>query len=310
MVPGGHTRNRFDRLAKHIGEEALRASGATVVQEEIGAETQYADLSHVPDPARDAERQRLGLLGRLVAVPCLIEIYSGAPSAEEFRACVAKHLANWQRRAREHRKRSEAAPPQQQPPRPPPERFAEPSLWIITAGAPRQVLAAFRCEPMPGWPAGVYAVGAEVLRVGIVVASELTRNDPTTLLVRLMAAGPLLPQAVREVAALPSDALERVIAEPALLSFQHSIGQDPRRPDADEQEFIMAMIKSWEEGKAEARAETRGEAVLTVLRARGVAVPDAARAHILAQKDLALLERWLVRASVASSIGDVIDDPS
>ncbi len=56
--------NRFDRLAKHIGEKALRASGTTIIQEEIAAETQYADLSHVPDPARAAERQRLGLLGR------------------------------------------------------------------------------------------------------------------------------------------------------------------------------------------------------------------------------------------------------
>jgi hypothetical protein len=44
-----------------------------------------------------------------------------------------------------------------------------------------------------------------------------------------------------------------------------------------------------------------------VLRARGIDVPEAARAHILAQTDLELLERWLVRAIVASSIGDVMD---
>ena len=68
----------------------------------------------------------------------------------------------------------------------------------------------------------------------------------------------------------------------------------------------MAMIKSWEEG----RAETRADAVLTVLQTRGVAVPDAAREHILAQKDLELLKRWLVKAVVASSIDEVIDEPS
>jgi hypothetical protein len=55
MAKSEHTRNRFDRLAKHIAQEALRACGVTVVQAEIVAETQYADLCHVPDPARVAE---------------------------------------------------------------------------------------------------------------------------------------------------------------------------------------------------------------------------------------------------------------
>jgi post-segregation antitoxin (ccd killing protein) len=50
--------------------------------------------------------------------------------------------------------------------------------------------------------------------------------------------------------------------------------------------------------------------VLTVLRVRGVAVSDAARKRILAEADLPRLERWLEKAIVATSIGDVVDDPS
>jgi hypothetical protein len=38
----------------------------------------------------------------------------------------------------------------------------------------------------------------------------------------------------------------------------------------------MAVLKSWEEGKA----ETRADSVLTVLRVRGIAVSDAARERI------------------------------
>jgi hypothetical protein len=81
-------RNRFDHLAKQIGQEALRPSGTTVAHDEINAETQYADLRHEPDPARRAERSRIGLLGRLATEPCLIEVYSHAPDADEFRACL------------------------------------------------------------------------------------------------------------------------------------------------------------------------------------------------------------------------------
>lgn len=177
-----------------------------------------------------------------------------------------------------------------------------PFLWIIAAGTPATLLTKLELKPSPRWPAGIYLLGADVLRVGIVVASELPR-DSTTLLVRLMAAGPLLAPAVRELAALPRDAYERAIAEPVLLNFQHVLGQDSSRTP-DEQEFIMAMQRSWEE----ARAEGRADALLTVLRVRGIAVPDAARDRILAQKDLEQMKRWLEKATVASTIAEVIDD--
>jgi hypothetical protein len=297
-------RNRFDKVAKGIGQGALGPSGTTVAHDEISPETQYADLRHEPDPARKAERDRLGLLGRIAAVLCLIEVYGHAPNAEEFRACLAKHIAFWQQRTRKTRTGNKKRSEQDQPP----EVSVDPFLWIIAAGAPAILLTKLKLEPAPDWPAGVYLFGDDVLRVGIIVASELPR-DATTLLVRLMAAGPLLAQAVKEVAALPPDAHARAVAEPVLLHLQHVLGQEPSRTP-DEQEFIMAMLKSWEEGKAEARTETQAHAVLTVLRVRGITVPDTARERILAQKDLQRLERWLEKAIVATSIGEVIDDPS
>jgi hypothetical protein len=70
------------------------------------------------------------------------------------------------------------------------------------------------------------------------------------------------------------------------------------------------MYKTWDDHRAEGRAETQANAVLTVLRVRRMAVPDAARERILAEKDLQRLERWLERAAVATTIGEVIDDPS
>ena len=39
-------------------------------------------------------------------------------------------------------------------------------------------------------------------------------------------------------------------------------------------------------------------------------VPDAARQRILAQKDLAQLERWHEKAVVATSLREVLDEPS
>jgi hypothetical protein len=64
------------------------------------------------------------------------------------------------------------------------------------------------------------------------------------------------------------------------------------------------------EGLAEGRTEEAARAVLTVLRARGLAVPDAVRERILSQKDPERLERWLEKAAVAASVAAVLDEPN
>ncbi|HEX4959758.1 MAG TPA: hypothetical protein VF173_02885 [Thermoanaerobaculia bacterium] len=61
---------------------------------------------------------------------------------------------------------------------------------------------------------------------------------------------------------------------------------------------------------AEGRTEEAARALLTVFRVRGLAVPEAARERILAQKEPERLERWLERAIVASSVAAVLDEPN
>ncbi|MGK3992250.1 hypothetical protein WME86_03055 [Sorangium sp. So ce1024] len=65
-----------------------------------------------------------------------------------------------------------------------------------------------------------------------------------------------------------------------------------------------------DEGRREGRVEARARDVLTVLRARGVAVSDAVRERILAENDPEQLERWLERAAVAASVAEFLDEPS
>jgi hypothetical protein len=62
------------------------------------------------------------------------------------------------------------------------------------------------------------------------------------------------------------------------------------------------------EGRSEGRSEEATRNLLTVLRVRGIAVPDAVRERILAQKDPEQLERWLEKAAVASSVAAVLDE--
>jgi hypothetical protein len=177
-------------------------------------------------------------------------------------------------------------------------------------------LRKLEAKSAPGWPAGVYFHGDDLYRVGIVVADELPR-DRSTLLVRIMAAGPALPAAIADLAALPEDAHERAVAEQIVVHLQDVIAKKQGRTP-EEEEFIVSMQGTWkdarklgrDEGRDEGRTEARARDVLTVLRVRGITVPDDARARILVQKDPERLERWLEKAVVGTSIADVIDEPS
>jgi hypothetical protein len=69
-----------------------------------------------------------------------------------------------------------------------------------------------------------------------------------------------------------------------------------------------AEAKGEAKGKVEGRAEGVAEAILKVLGARGVAVSEAQRQEILRCHDLDRLDRWLRRATVASSADEITSD--
>ncbi|MDT5029501.1 MAG: hypothetical protein QOE61_5927 [Micromonosporaceae bacterium] len=61
------------------------------------------------------------------------------------------------------------------------------------------------------------------------------------------------------------------------------------------------------QGRAEGRAEGEATAVLGFLDARGIDVPDDARARITECSDLDQLDTWIRRAATAESIEDLFD---
>ena len=62
------------------------------------------------------------------------------------------------------------------------------------------------------------------------------------------------------------------------------------------------------EGKAEGEAEGKAKAVLAVLAARGLAVSDTQRTRVLAERDLAVLDRWITRAATCASADEALSD--
>jgi hypothetical protein len=77
-----------------------------------------------------------------------------------------------------------------------------------------------------------------------------------------------------------------------------------------EEAFMVNTQDAFEQLQEEARAKEAARAVLTVFRVRGIAVPDATRERILAERDPARLARWHERAILAASVAEVLGEPS
>jgi hypothetical protein len=321
--------NRSDQFAKSLLRDGLSLVSAAETEVEVLAATQKIDVYSVPDPAREAERARMGLLGDLSTEPSLFEPFHGTPSLRLVRRCLRKQLTWHHELERRARAAAGAIAPDEDADAPPQPAVDFPALVVISPGRPEMVLDAYRCEPAQ---AGVYhAVPGLVMRV--VVLAELPRTRGT-LLLRLLGTGRLLREALADLALLPEDAWEKSIAKPLLVHFRLGI-QEPN----DEEDEVSAEIRAWfeeyeqklraearregrreghreglkeghQEGLNEGRAEEAARAVLTALRVRGIAVPDAARERILAEKDPEKLERWHERAITAASLAEVLDEPS
>ncbi|WP_437590229.1 hypothetical protein [Sorangium sp. So ce1000] len=306
--------NRSDQFTKSLLRDGLSLVSTAETEVEVLAATQKIDVYSVPDPTRESDRAGMGLLGELSAEPSLFEPFQGTPGLRQVRQCLRKQLTWHHELERRARSATRSVAPDEDADTPPQPAVAFPALVVISPGRPETVLDAYRCEPVQ---AGVYhAVPGLVMRV--VVLAELPRTR-ATLLLRLLGSGRRFREAVADLAALRRDAWEKSVAVPLLLHF----GLDQQEPTADEEDEVSAEIRAWfeeykqqlrnegrDEGRNEGRAEEAARAVLTALRVRGIAVPDAARERILAEKDPETLERWHERAIVAASLAEVLDELS
>ncbi len=146
--------------------------------------------------------------------------------------------------------------------------------------------------------------------VPLVIDVELARSNPTLAVFSAICHG-----SDEDVdAAFPAlaKALETVGPKRAILYYDIVLAGLPRAPRTRWEAFVTTTTRYeyrselFRKLDAQARTAQEGEAVLTVLDARGIKVPDAVREQILACTDLDLLDTWLRRAVTVSTAEDVV----
>jgi hypothetical protein len=93
-------------------------------------------------------------------------------------------------------------------------------------------------------------------------------------------------------------------------SFTDAEWLEYERSKMAEQDERGRITFAQRQGEHRGKIEGAAHALLTVLRGRGIAVPDEARARILAERASARLEGWLERAGTAATVTELLDEPS
>jgi hypothetical protein len=82
------TRTPYDQYAKQYLEGLLKPLGEPKISREVTAEVRQVDIWFVPNEVTTTDREVLGLLGRMVATPCLLEPFRNPAGVNDVRACL------------------------------------------------------------------------------------------------------------------------------------------------------------------------------------------------------------------------------
>jgi hypothetical protein len=303
--------NRSDQFVKSILRDALRRMAAAQTEVEVTSAAQRIDVYSEPDPAREAVRVEMGLLGELASEPCMFEPYSETPGMRDVRRCLRKQLA-WhhelERRTRAEAKGADDADPDAEPLRPVPF----PALVVLSPGRPETVLELFRCEVLGP---GVYAA-APGLELSVVVIAELPRVRGTVIL-RLAGRESQVLEAIEDLAALPDDAWEKSIVGPLLVHFRPEL---VARAVIEEGYKVSTEIQQWfegykrqlrnegrDEGRDEGRKDGERKILLRLLRSRFGELPASVVARVEAA-GVDEIELWADRVLSAKTLGEVLGE--
>lgn len=195
-------------------------------------------------------------------------------------------------------------------------RLRCPAALLVLCPAP--AVAAWSAEPIvvghPGWTLTPLVLGPD--RVLVVTAGDRARAAPELAVLSALAHG--ADGQREEVLSALLDGLAAVDSDHAVLYLDIVLAALPQA--AKRRLEALVSIAGYEyqsdyartyfgqgkaEGRAEGRMEAKAMAVLTVLCARGLDVPDEARRRVAECRDADQLDLWLQRAVHAATVDEL-----
>jgi hypothetical protein len=194
----------------------------------------------------------LGMLGRMVVSPSLLEVFRNPIGEDDLFGCIEKlcKVRGELKREAKREKRKVLADDL-------------PYLWLIVPTASAKTLAGCHAEPRSDWPDGFFCWG-ETLRIGFVLIHRLP-VVPETLFLRLLGRDAVQRQAVEELVQWPEQPLKNFIFD-KITKYQIML-KSSRTLSKEDQEIMVNIEPIYEAWVHEKRQEGREESDLASLKA-------------------------------------------
>jgi hypothetical protein len=241
------TRTRHDLFAKQYFAALLAPFGTVHPNHKLISETREADLLFIPRSITEADRQALGLLGRMLSHRYLFEAFRNPANVNEINSCIGKLNSDREHLLRIAKREKRKLQEQDQP-----------RLAILSPTLSEKTLTAFHAIPDPHWAEGVYQLGGG-LRTWLIAVHQLPVNRDT-LWFRLVGRNGVQREAIAELLALPQgdrlrqQAIEHLSILRINLEIRDNLGKDER-------ELIMNFNAVYETWRQEALAGIKREAI-------------------------------------------------
>jgi hypothetical protein len=241
------TQKPHDQFAKRYLEGLLEPLGIPEVSYEIASEVLQVDLWFVPNPKAADLRQPLGVLGKMVDRPCLLEVFRNPAPALTIRSCIGKLIALHIELDGQAKRRKVRLPPS-----------TIPFLWVLVPTASKRLLRGLGALPQAGWEPGIYHLPDDH-RTALVVIHQLPIT-PETLWLRLLGRDQVQQQAITELMTLPPSPVQRMALE-QLANFPLNL-RVKRRLNKAERGLVMALSPVYLKWREETLAQGRQEGEL------------------------------------------------
>ncbi|WP_017654435.1 DUF4351 domain-containing protein [Fortiea contorta] len=239
------TRFIHDKFAKDYLEELLKDYGEVKASEKIAGEIKEIDVLFTPAKQQNSNLEILGLLGRFVENPAIIEPFRNPASSDEVCDCILKLLevkALLRREAKANKTKLQDS--------------EIPRLWILTPTASETKLSSFGTLEKAGWLSGVHFL-PEALRTAIVAIHQLPLT-PETLWLRLLGRGSVQSQAIVELQALPLNHPYQTTTLELVYNLRENLRVN-QEIEADDRELIMRLEPLYQRNREQAKQEGRQE---------------------------------------------------
>lgn len=170
------TRTMHDSFTKEWMQELLGNFGDVEIEKQLAGEVRKIDLVFSPNPIATPPLKVLGLLGKMVAQPCLIEAFRNPVPEREICLCRSKRL-DFEEDLRRIAKSKKQKISQKE----------RPFLWILTPTFSEHQQHEFCVRHKPQWGDGIYFL-PNPDKSAIVVIHQLPQTLDT-LWIRLLGRG-------------------------------------------------------------------------------------------------------------------------